>query len=209
VTQQAGGVLRIAGTVNEPATVRVDGRPAPVDPSGQFVGGVPVAAGTTRFTVAATDASGNTRLQTYEVDQVGAAKTFTFDANGNLTSAGTRTFEWDARNQLVAINEGTHLSEFTYDGEYRRVRIVEKENGVTQSDTKVAWCEKEICEERAADGTTVTRRAFTHGEQVVGASRFFARNHLDSVAEVTDGTSTVLAGYAFDPWERRNGDRWQ
>jgi len=28
----------------------------------------------------------------------------------------------------------------------RRVRIVEKEKGVTQSGTKVLWCEDEICE---------------------------------------------------------------
>ena len=72
-----------------------------------------------------------------------------------------------------------------------------------QADTKVLWCDKEICEERAADGATVTRRAFTHGEQVSGASRFFARDHLDSVADVTDSTSAVLARYAFDPWGRR------
>lgn len=160
VTQQAGGILGIAGNVNEPATVRVDGRLASVDATGLFVGGVQVAPGTTRFTVTATDGSGNTASREYDVDQTGASKAFTFDANGNLTADGTRTFEWDARNQLVAINEVTHRSEFTYNGVRRRVRIVEKENGVTQSDTKVVWCESDICEERAADGTTVTRRAF-------------------------------------------------
>jgi YD repeat-containing protein len=74
------------------------------------------------------------------------------DANGNLTADGTRTFEWDARNQLVAVTVGTHRSEFTYDGLQRRVRVVEKENGVTESDSKVLWCDRELCEERAADG---------------------------------------------------------
>ncbi|MCL4848503.1 MAG: hypothetical protein KJ066_18310 [Acidobacteria bacterium] len=48
------------------------------------------------------------------------------DANGNLTADGTRTFEWDARNQLVAVTVGTHRSEFVYDGLQRRVRQVEK-----------------------------------------------------------------------------------
>jgi hypothetical protein len=52
------------------------------------------------------------------------------DANGNLTSDGTRTFEWDARNQVMAVNVWTHRTEFTYDREQRRVRVVEKENGV-------------------------------------------------------------------------------
>lgn len=33
--------------------------------------------------------------------------------------------------------------------------------------------------------------------------RFFAVDHLGSVGAVTDSTSTLLAGYAFDPWGRR------
>lgn len=144
------------------------------------------------------------------------------DANGNLTADGSRTFEWDARNQLVAVNVGTHRSEFSYDGEQRRVQIVEKEGGVTQSDTKVVWCDEQICEERAADGTTVTRRAFGVGEQVAGSARFFAADHLGSVTEVADASATLLGRYAFDPWGRRTltagsdvtsegftGHRWQ
>ena len=34
------------------------------------------------------------------------------DANGNLTFDGTRTLEWDARDQLVAVTVGTHRTEF-------------------------------------------------------------------------------------------------
>ena len=66
------------------------------------------------------------------------------------------------------------------------MRQVEKENGVTTTDTRVLWCETAICEERAADGVTVTRRAFGLGEQVAGTARFFATDHLGSVREVTD-----------------------
>jgi RHS repeat-associated protein len=154
--------------------------------------------------VTATDPSGNTRNNQYQVDSSGPTKTFTYDANGNLTSDGTRTFEWDVRNQLVAVNVGTLRSEFTYDGLQRRMRIVEKDGGVVQSDTKVVWCETGICEERAADGTTIARRAFTLGEQTAGGARFFAPDHLGSIGEVTNGSSTVLARYAYDPWGRRS-----
>ncbi len=125
------------------------------------------------------------------------------DANGNLTSDGTRSFEWDARNQLVAVTVGTHRSEFIYDGLQRRVRQVEKDSGATTADTWVLWCETAICEERAADGVTVTRRAFGLGEQVNGQARFFTTDHLGSVREDTDSTGTLLARYAFDPWGRR------
>jgi RHS repeat-associated protein len=68
----------------------------------------------------------------------------------------------------------------------------------------VIWCETGICEERGADGTTVTRRAFTLGEQAAGVARFFAADHLGSVGEVTNGSSTVLARYVYDPWGRRS-----
>lgn len=84
----------------------------------------------------------------YEVDSLDAGRTFTYDANGNLASDGTRTFEWDARNQLVAVTVGTHRSEFTYDGQQRSVQEIEKENGVVQSGVRVLWCGKDICEER-------------------------------------------------------------
>jgi RHS repeat-associated protein len=123
---------------------------------------------------------------------------------------------------LVAVTVGTERSEFSYDGEQRRVRIVEKDNGVTRSDTRVVWCEQQICEERAADGTTVARRALGLGEQVGSAPQFFASDHLGSVHEVTDATPARLGGYEFDPWGRRTlaegvdvttvgftGHRWQ
>jgi RHS repeat-associated protein len=81
--------------------------------------------------------------------------------------------------------------------------MVEKENGVVESDTRVVWCERLICEERAADGITVTRRPFTRGEQVGGASQFFDADHLGCVAAVTNSSATLVARYAFDPCGRR------
>ncbi|MCL4293995.1 MAG: RHS repeat-associated core domain-containing protein [Acidimicrobiia bacterium] len=203
VTQAGGGVLRVAGTVSEPATVTVNGQPAAVTADQAFAAGVPVAAGTNVVTITAVDPSGNATTAAYEVDVADAPKTFTYDANGNLTADGTRTFEWDARNQLVAVTVGTHRSEFVYDGLQRRVRQVEKDNGVTTGDTRVLWCETAICEERAADGVTVTRRAFGLGEQVNGSARYFTTDHLGSVREVTDTAGMLLARYAFDPWGRR------
>ena len=44
----------------------------------------------------------------------------TYDANGNLTSDGTNTCTWNARNQLVAISGGVSAS-FQYDPFGRRV----------------------------------------------------------------------------------------
>jgi YD repeat-containing protein len=139
----------------------------------------------------------------YEVDVTNAPKTYTYDANGNLTFDGTRTFHWDARNQLAAVDVGSHRSEFAYDGKQRRVRIVEKEGETIQSDTQVTWCDSTICDERTTDGMTFIRQTFGLGELVGGDARYFTMDHLESAREVTDTFSGLLGRYAFDPWGRR------
>jgi len=48
----------------------------------------------------------------------GTANLF-YDLNGNMTSDGTHSYAWDARNRLSAIDSGTTAS-FTYDPFGRR-----------------------------------------------------------------------------------------
>src|SRR5204863_2708960 len=87
----------------------------------------------------ATNYSGNVRSNRYQlvVTNGAAARTLTYDLNGNtvsnITAKLTTTYEWDAVDQLVAINAGTNRSEFTYDGLGRRVQVIEKTNGVAMS----------------------------------------------------------------------------
>ena len=195
--------MRFVGTVSEPATVTVQGVPAIVTSQNQFAVETPVTSGTSVATLSATDPSGNKVTQQYEVDSTTEERTFTYDANGNLTTDDTRTFEWDGRNQLVAVTTGTRRTEFAYDGLQQRVRVTQKEGGVTENDTRMLWCESEICEERASDGSAVLRRVFRHSEQVAGAPRFVERDHLGSVTELTDVTGAVMSRYAYDPWGRR------
>jgi hypothetical protein len=61
-----------------------------------FSGTANVTSGTNTLAVAATDPSGNTATKTYEGDITGTGRAFVYNANGNLTSDGTRTFEWNA-----------------------------------------------------------------------------------------------------------------
>ena len=48
-----------------------------------------------------------------------AGAALTYDANGNLANDGVNTYQWDARNRLVAISGGTTAS-FSYDALGRR-----------------------------------------------------------------------------------------
>jgi len=203
VTQQPVGAMVFAGSINEAANVTVAGTKAVVTPENHFRASVPVTADTNTIRIDAQDGSGNSTTQQYQLTNSGTSRTLSYDANGNLTNDGTRTFEWDARNQIVAVTVETHRSEFTYDGLQRRVREIEKENNVVQSDTRLLWCGTEICEERAANGFTVTRRAFRQGEEIGGVDQYFSLDHLASVYAVTDATGTAISRYAYDPWGRR------
>jgi RHS repeat-associated protein len=199
VQQAPGGQLRFAGSVNEPATVTIQGKPALVDASNQFSAAVPTVAGSNTVTIQAADPNGNVSSAQYQVTLTGASSTLTYDANGNLTADGTRTFEWDARNQLVAVGVGTHRTEFSYDGYQRRVRVVEKENSIVQSDTRVIWCGTDICEERDATNL-VLRRHYDRGVQEGGQSYYYNRDHLSSVVAMTDASGDVRARYEYSPY---------
>jgi RHS repeat-associated protein len=199
---QPGGALSFRGAVNEPASVSVQGKPATVDATNAFQAQAQVGSGTTNVEVAATDASGNTRTNTYQVSVSGSATTLTYDANGNLSSGGERTFEWDGANRLTAVNQGTHRSEFTYDGWGHRVRIVEKDNAVITTDRRFLWCGSILCEERDATGATVARRFFAQGVEESGTPLFYATDHLGSIRELTDATGALRGRYEYEPYGR-------
>jgi RHS repeat-associated protein len=204
LSHNAGGRLTFAGSLNEPGTVTVQGVPATVAATNAFGGVVPLSAGINEVTVVARDATGNQTTQGYEVEVAGQAKTFTYDANGNLTSDGSREFSWDGRNQLVSVAVDDHRTEFSYDGRRRRVRVIEKESGTTQSDSRLVWCENVICEERV-DGN-VSKRILELGVSS-SVARFYSRDHLGSVRDVTTNGATRVALYTYDPYGRQTASQ--
>jgi RHS repeat-associated protein len=202
VSTQAGGALIFGGTLSEQATVTVGGATAQVATDNSFRGSSNVPPGTSNVVVAATDPSGNVRTNTYQISQSGSTKTLTYDLNGNLTNDGTRTYEWDAENRLLAVNQGTHRSEFTYNGLDQRVRIVEKENSVLTSDRRFVWCGVKTCEERDSSGATVVRAFYRHGILDGGVKYFTTTDHLGSTREITNNSGAVVARYEYDPYGR-------
>jgi RHS repeat-associated protein len=208
---QPGGILRVRGTTNEPATVTVGGAPATVTSSNEFEGRASAPSGTSTVSVAATDYSGNTRTNTYQVTQTGVTTSFSYDVNGNMTSDGLRTYEWDAENRLLAINHPSNRrTEFTYNGHHQRVRVVEKDNNVVTSDRRLLWSDlARIREERAADGT-VGKRFFDLGMMEGTTNLFYTLDHLKSVRDVTDSSGALRARYDYDPFGRQtklSGDK--
>jgi RHS repeat-associated protein len=199
-SQSGGGKMHFRGKVNEPAVVTVGGSVAAVDAAGDFDGVATVNIGTNTVPVVATDTSGNSRTNNYQVTvPSGVSKTLTYDLNGNLTSDGTKTFEWDAANRCVAINLGTHRTEMSYDGRSRETKRLEKENGALAETKQFVWDRWRRAEERDANNQAI-QRFFAQGEQIGGNTYFYSRDHLGSIHEVTDGAGAIHARYDYDPY---------
>jgi len=206
ITRQGGtGTLPIRGITNEPAWVFVNGSYAPSKSDNSFEGKAAVIAGNNTVTVTATDTNGNNTTNRYNVVASGSgSKTLVYDANGNLTGDGTRTFEWDPLNRLTAATTGTHRSEFTYNGLSQRVKIVEKDNGAITSTKQFVWIPGDTQPAEERDGTnTVTKRYYPDGVQIGAANYYYTRDHLGSIRELTDSSGTVQARYDYDPYGRR------
>ena len=148
----------------------------------------------------------NTTTNQYQVIVAdGVSKTLTYNLNRNLVQDDKYSYEYDAKNQCVAINEigGTHRTEFTFDGYGRRVRIVEKNNGVVTSDKSFVFVGLAIAEERDVNGNVV-KQFFDQGFKILSGPNtgvyFYTRNHRADIIEVTDSTGTVRARYEYSPY---------
>ena len=134
----------------------------------------------------------------------GVNRTLTYDLNGSITNeGGTRTFEWDGANRLVAINYTgfTTRSEFTYDGLNRVAKIVEKTGQTINSTRKIVWDGQQKVEFRDATDA-VTQRNYPQGQYVATTAYFYTRDHLGSIREMFTGGGTVVARYDYDPYGR-------
>jgi RHS repeat-associated protein len=134
----------------------------------------------------------------------GVPRVFQYNALNQLLSSSDSgptnvSYQWDAEQRLVAINQGANQSQFFYDGQGRRVRIVETTGNVTNADRRFVWCGSEICEEHNANDAVVNRY-FGQGEQQFGTNLFYTRDHLGSVRELTDTSAALRAGYIYLPF---------
>ncbi|GGA37703.1 RHS repeat-associated core domain-containing protein [Dyella nitratireducens] len=124
----------------------------------------------------------------------------TYDANGNLTSDGTNTYDWNARNQLAQISQGSNVQlSFSYDALGRR--ISKTVQGVAM--------------QFLYDGNNAVQE--TQGSTVnpilvgLGVDERFARNDvtgrtyfladlLNSTIALTDPTGAIKQKYSYDPY---------
>jgi RHS repeat-associated protein len=200
----AGGPIVFSGSLNEAATVTIDGRPADVDASHNFHGTATLSGATTTVTLKAKDYSGNETTKQYEVDASGSTTNYSYDANGNLTADGAKAYFWNALNQLVEVKEGsTTIATFEYDGLGRRTEKVA--DGSTH---QYIYDAEDIVEARITGSSSDTIRYF-HG---VGIDQPLARknssaivtyylaDHLGSIVQETSSSGSVSLEREYDAW---------
>ena len=124
--------------------------------------------------------------------------------SGSSATLASISYEWDGENRLTAINEGTNRSEFAYDGQGRRLKIVERTNGVVASSKYFQWDGVTLSEERDATGTIVAKRFLPAGEVALDATNaakyFYTRDHLWSVREAADLNGALVSRVDYDPY---------
>lgn len=151
---------------------------------------------------------------------IGAARNYFYNALNQVTaisdsSLPVTSYQWDAEHRLVAISNGTHRTELSYDGLNRRTGIVEKENDAVVSERHYLWEGLQLAEERDATGGATLKRfssfgvASSAGADLPPGNYFFTRDNLASVREMCDQAGNVRGRFEFSPYgvrQRLSGD---
>jgi RHS repeat-associated protein len=190
--------------------------------------GVSLLDGTNTFTAVATDSYGRGDTNTVTVSHP-ASVSYTFDDNGNLTSDGQQSYEYDGENQLVAVQVAeSWRSEFRYDGKLRRRVRVEKvwqnSQWATASETRYIYDGMLVIQDR--DANNLPAVSYTRGRDLSGTREgaggiggLLARTdhrllvagdpaahacyHADGNGNITalaNSTRGIVARYLYDPY---------
>lgn len=128
-------------------------------------------------------------------------QTLTYDANGNLTSDGTNTYTWNARNQLAQVsqNGSTQLS-YAYDALGRRVSKLVQGGAPTQylyDGVNIVQETQSSTVNPILAGLSVDER-FARND--VTGRTYFLTDALNSTIALTDASGTVRQQYSYDPF---------
>jgi RHS repeat-associated protein len=141
--------------------------------------------------ITSTAYNANNQLTTW-----GTANLF-YDLNGNMTSDGTHSYAWDARNHLKQIDNGTTAS-FVYDPLGRR-----KSKTISGTTTTLLYDQANVVQEVIGANTA---NSLTGGVDEVfqradsAGVRAFLGDALGSTVALTDNAGIVQTSYTFEPF---------
>ena len=139
-----------------------------------------------------TSYNANNQLTTW-----GTANLF-YDLNGNMTSDGTHSYTWDARNHLTQMDLGNTAS-FSYDAFGHRTSKT-----IQSTQTGFLYDGANVVQELS--GATPTANLLSGGIDEVfqstdsAGTRSFLTDALGSTLALTDSSGTVQTQYTFEPF---------
>jgi RHS repeat-associated protein len=129
----------------------------------------------------------------------GTANLF-YDANGNMTSDGTHSYAWDARNHLTAV-DGGNTATFSYDAFGRRVS-----KAVLGTSTTFGFDGSNAVQESIAGSNNATSlmggidEVFQRTDSA--GARSFLADALGNTLAQTDSAGAIQTAYTFEPFGR-------
>ncbi len=128
----------------------------------------------------------------------GGATNPTYDANGNLLTAGTQTFTWDSRNRLTAVG-GTPAS-FSYDGVGRRISAT-----LSGATTSYLYDGVDIVEELSGGTPSATLLTGLNIDErftrtVGSTTSTYLTDNLGSTAALSNASGVIQTSYSYDPY---------
>lgn len=128
-----------------------------------------------------------------------------YDDNGNMTSDGTHTYQYNYNNRLVSVDNG-QTATYKYDALNRRIQKVVVEP--VETTTNYYYCGDQAIEERDANNAVIATYIFGISVDDVlqmqrgGNTYYYHKNHLGSVVALTDGSGNLVERYEYDPYGR-------
>ncbi|MCW1925039.1 hypothetical protein OKA05_20935 [Luteolibacter arcticus] len=150
------------------------------------------------------DPAANRLSETVEANTTTSAYNALNELNLTSSALAAKTYEWDAEDRLIAINQGSTRSEFTYDGVGRRVRMVEKTSGVETTNQTYVWTGLEVAERRDTTGSLIQQRYYPQGFTGIAngptGTHLYTVDHLGSIREVLNNSGATQERINYDAW---------
>jgi RHS repeat-associated protein len=135
--------------------------------------------------------------------------TFTYDAKGNMTAGNGLTVSYASYNKPSSITRGTSTIGFSHDPDHQRFKQVAPGGTTLYLGSGGAAAEKFTGSGGAVTWTNYLVAAGglvgMHVENVGGSTltRYFHKDHLGSIAVITNESGTVLERLSYDAWGKR------
>ena len=226
ITSIGGGVsakpMTVRGSTSEPAKVKAKTaasatwKNARMLDGNRFEADLDVSSGSNTLLLEARDASNNISAYSYTLGVAAATSAApNYDADGNMLTDGTYTYQWDSQSRLTKIIWGAgsnKTTEFKYNALGQRSQVIETAPGYSPNYTFYLYDGIHLLDRRTGNSSpnsaTIDRRYFSQGEQRKNAtawdSFYYTRDHLGSIREVVKSDGTLQARYDYDPYGKRS-----